>query len=262
MNLTEKYGKWACVAGAAEGLGKAFAEGLAKRGFHLILIDHKKEVLADTTVTLQNRYQVEITSLSLELGNRDSIEPIIKSMNEKACRFLVYNAAYGPVKPFLSNTTEELDFYLKVNMETPIQLIHKLTQIHDKAPLGIMLVSSLAGWRGTQLVVPYAATKAWTWNLAEGLYYEFQDTNLAISVCCPGGTDTPNFQSTNPKMTLFSPKAMSPEKVADEALRKFGKKLFIFPGFSNKLAHFILNRVLPRKIASGIHNHTMKKLYG
>jgi short-subunit dehydrogenase len=146
-------------------------------------------------------------------------------------------------------------------MESPILLIYELTGIYKDESLGILLVSSLAGFRGTQYVVPYAATKAWTWNLAEGLYYEFKDTGFDISVCCPGSTDTPNLRSTNPRKQWLAPKPMPPDIVAEEALHKFGKKLFIFPGLSNKISHFILNRILPRKIASDIHNITMKKMY-
>ena len=146
-------------------------------------------------------------------------------------------------------------------MNTQIHLIHQfIKNVNDRAA-GVLMVSSLAGWRGTQLVIPYAATKAFIWNMAEGLHYEFKNSNLDISVCCPGPTDTPGFQSTNPRLTFFSPKPRNPELVAKETLKKFGKKLFIIPGPSNKISHFILNRILPRKIASGIHNAAMKKIY-
>jgi hypothetical protein len=55
---------------------------------------------------------------------------------------------------------------------------------------------------------------------------------------------------------------MSPEKVACEALDKFGKRLFIIPGTTTKLVFFIMNRLLPRKLASGLQNKAMRKMYG
>lgn len=259
MNILQKYGNWACVAGAAEGLGKAFSTELANRGFNLILIDKDAKKLEAASTLLKKN--VEIHSLNLDLNKPETLDLISKTIEDKKCRFLVYNAAYGPVKPFLANTQEELDLYINVNMRSTLKLVHRFAQHNEKNQAGVLLVSSLAGFRGTQYVVPYAATKAFIWNFAEGLYYEFQKTLMDFSVCCPGATDTPNYRSTNPRKTKLTPKSMDPELVAKEALNKFGKKLFIFPGFSNKFAHFFLNRILPRKIASAIHNSTMYKMY-
>ena len=38
IDFKTKYGPWAIVAGASEGLGAAFAEALAKRHLNLVLI--------------------------------------------------------------------------------------------------------------------------------------------------------------------------------------------------------------------------------
>lgn len=261
MRLKDKYGSWACVAGAGEGLGKAFSEGLAKRGFNLILIDQKKKLLISTKRDIETRHQIEVIPLHLDLIDKRSVKPILETIEKHQCRFLIYNAAYGPVKAFLSNTAEEIDRYLNVNIGTQIHLIHQFVNTFQKQSAGVLMVSSLAGFRGTQFVIPYSATKSFIWNMAEGLYYEFRNSKIDFSVCIPGMTDTPNFRSTKPKLTPFAPKARDPYLVADEALKRFGKKLFILPGLSNKLAHFLLNRILPRKLASSIHNATMKKMY-
>jgi uncharacterized protein len=261
MKLKEKYGSWACVVGAAEGLGAAFSMQLAKNGFDLILVDKLATQLESTSKVIQGKHDVEVIRLIADLSVTNCLEPILEIMTEKHCRFMIYNAAYGPVKPFLSNSPTELDLYLNVNMATTLHLAHRFIQLNQSKQTGILLLSSLAGFRGTQYVVPYAATKAFLWNLAEGLHYEFKDSRLDVSVCCPGTIDTPNFRSTNPKLSFFAPKPMTPESVAKEALSHFGKKLFIIPGVSNKISHFILNRLLPRRWASSIHNYAMKKIY-
>jgi len=261
MNLKGKYGQWACVAGAGEGLGLAFADALAKRGFNLIIIDKNQDLLDTAKASLESAYQIESVTLCHDLNDKESINPIMEAILKNQCCFLIYNAAFGPVKPFLSNTENELDLYLNVNVGTMLHIVHRFINLNERKQSGLLLLSSLAGFRGTQFVIPYAATKAFAWNFAEGLYYEFKDSLFDISVCCPGPIDTPNYISTNPRKTFLTPKSMSPKAVANEALDSFGKKLFIVPGFANKLAHFILNRVLPRKVASGIHNLAMKKIY-
>ena len=93
MNLKDRYGSWACVAGAGEGLGKAFSEGLAKRGFNLILIDYKKELLDSTKASLESTYQIEVCCVELDLAEKNSVKPIMERIINRKCRFLIYNAA-------------------------------------------------------------------------------------------------------------------------------------------------------------------------
>jgi short-subunit dehydrogenase len=41
-----RYGPWSVVAGAAEGLGAAWAAALARRGLDLVLVDRRDDLLA------------------------------------------------------------------------------------------------------------------------------------------------------------------------------------------------------------------------
>ena len=255
------YGSWACILGAAEGLGASFAKKMAERGFHLILVDIQADLLKEVSETLQNNYKIDTIELVADLNQSECIDPVLNKIKKHSCRFIIYNAAYGPVKSFLSNTQEELDQYLNVNIRTTLHLVRSFIGLYPDQQIGILLLSSLAGFRGTAFVIPYAATKAFLWNFAEGIYYEFKHQPVDISVCVAGATATPNFLSTKPKKTLFAPRPMDPDIVAEESLDLFGKKLFIVPGTANKISHFILNRILPRKWASSILNNTMKKMY-
>ncbi|XP_074014306.1 inactive hydroxysteroid dehydrogenase-like protein 1 isoform X2 [Numenius arquata] len=45
IDLVKRYGKWAVVTGSTDGIGKAYAEELAKRGVNIILISRNKEKL-------------------------------------------------------------------------------------------------------------------------------------------------------------------------------------------------------------------------
>ena len=48
-----RYGKWAVIAGASEGLGAAFAAQLAERGMRLLLLARREEVLAELAQQLR-----------------------------------------------------------------------------------------------------------------------------------------------------------------------------------------------------------------
>jgi short-subunit dehydrogenase len=122
-------------------------------------------------------------------------------------------------------------------------------------------MSSLAGLWGTQLVVPYGATKAFDYNLAEGLHYELKDRNIDVMACCAGATDTPNYQSTRPKKNLFGPSVLDPHYVAKKALKKLGKRPLYIPGFMNQITYFLLTRVFTRSFSSRLMNRTMGRMY-
>ena len=249
------------VVGAAEGLGRAFSEELARRGKNLVLVDINESKLQNLAGLISEKYAVEVSQYVQDLGEPDAADTLIAAWQKHKCRFMVYNAAYGPVKNFLDNTESELDTYIDVNIRTTQLFIYRILKSAGDTPVGIMFLSSLAGFRGTRQVIPYAGTKAFLWNFAEGCHYEFKDSPHVFGVCCPGATATPNYLATNPGKTLFRPTPESPEKVARYTMNKFGKRVFIIPGLSNRVMHFIFSRILHRNWASGLHNATMKKMY-
>ena len=259
---TEKYGSWGLVAGAAEGLGKAFSESIARRGMHVIMIDRNEEKLYETADYLENSYNIQVKKLLLDLSDLSNLARIFESLEGIDCRLIIYNAAYGPVKPFLDHSTEELDYYLDLNSRMPLHLIfHFIKNLPGSVPGGVILLSSLAGLFGTNLVAPYGATKAFNYNLAEALYHEFKSTQVDILACCAGATDTPNYRSTNPKYGLIRPSVASPEKVSETTLKKLGKTGLYIPGLGNRITYAILSRLLTRRSASNLMNRTMREMY-
>jgi len=257
-----RYGHWGLVAGGAEGLGAAYSEVLASWGVNIILVDLDEEKLSGTTNRLKEIYGVEIIKITADLSKTVNLEKIVQKMAEVGCRLMIYNAAYGPVREFLKNSIEELDYYIDLNARMPIHLIYRFLKIiPDGKSAGILVMSSLAGLWGTQLVVPYGATKAFDYNLAEGLHYELKNKNIDVMACCAGATDTPNYRSTRPKKNLLGPSILSPHYVAERALKKLGRKAVFIPGFSNQLTYFLLNKVFSRSFSAGMMNRVMYKMY-
>ena len=56
MNFAEKYGQWAIVTGCTQGIGRYYAEELAKRGMSMVLISRNKSKLDDLALRLNNVY--------------------------------------------------------------------------------------------------------------------------------------------------------------------------------------------------------------
>lgn len=263
MTFLKKYGDWAILAGAAEGLGKAWSESLAKRKMNIVMVDNKPDLLDDLADRLEKEYQVQTIRLKLDLRKEDAFEIVLDNIQQINCRLLIYNAAFSLVKPFISHTLAELDNYIDINTRTEIKLVHGFAEylIRKETGGGIIMMSSLAGLIGMNMVASYAATKAFSWNLAEALHHELEPHHIDVMACIAGATATPAYLKTDPKYGLIKPTVMQPEDVAEAALNKLGKKTLFIPGFSNRMNYFFLTRILPRKMAARIANSTMENMY-
>ncbi|MBU2652210.1 MAG: SDR family NAD(P)-dependent oxidoreductase [Bacteroidetes bacterium] len=262
-DFKEKYGPWAVVAGAAEGLGRSFCISLAQRKMNIIMIDFKEGSLKELSQKISSDYGIEVLPVFLDLIRDDAWETIADISDKYDCGLLVYNAAYSKVKPFLEQSHNDLDSHLFINNRTLTHLVHCFTgRWKNRRQGGILVMASLAGLFGTGFVPTYSASKAYCLTLAEALHFELKRYNIDILACLAGATATPAFLATNPARTKFGPSVMNPEIVAEKALRKLGSKNLYIPGYFNRLSYFFLQRLLPRKVAAGIVNTTMDKMYG
>jgi len=257
------YGKWAVILVSAEGLGEAFSIALAERGMNLIMVDNQKDTLTALAQKIEKDFKVKTTKLHLDLYDTDAQTKIMLEIEQVDCRLLVYNAAFSVIEPFVKLSEEELDKFVEINTKTQLKLVQKFSRnlVENKQTGGILLMSSLAGLIGVQLVSTYAATKAFTWNLAEALYHELKPHGIDVLACIAGTTATPTFLKTKPTYGRIKPSIMKPEVVAETALNKLGKKALFIPGYSNRFNYFILTRLLPRKLAASIANNAMLGMF-
>ena len=257
------YGNWAIVVGSAEGLGEAYSIALAKRNMNLIMVDNQLDSLRILANQLEKDFDIETIPLDLDLSQSDAVKKMMNEIQQLDCRLLIYNAAYSLIKPFVNHTEAELDNFIDINTKTQLKLVHQFSKllVDKKQSGGILLMSSLAGLIGMQLVSTYAATKAFAWNLAEALHYELKPQHIDVMACIAGATSTPAYLKTKPTYGIIKPLVMKPKSVAERALNKLGKRALFIPGFSNRMNYFILTRLLPRKLAASVANKTMLTMF-
>ena len=263
-SLLDQYGKWALVAGAAEGIGKGFTKSLAAGGFNIILVDRDEKAMHDVALEISLRYHAETVELHLDLAAADAEQQCMKAASAADCRLLIYVAAYSRVCRFTDLDRDDLDGVLSVNTRTLLYLVHSFSNrlIASGKPGGIMLVSSLAGLIGPQYVATYAATKSFSIRLGEALHDELKANGIDITVCCSGTVSTPTYRKSNPSFDKMKPSFMEPEAVAGYALSQLGVKTICIPGLVNRLQYYFLMNLIPRSLARQLVNNAMKKMYG
>jgi uncharacterized protein len=263
-NIKTRYGAWGMIAGAAEGLGTAFCLNLAEQGMDLILADRQKELMEKLAHQLESSFGIRVKQVHLDLVSDEAVGILMEVIRETGCRLMIYNAAFSVVQKFMKNDRVMLDRYVQVNMRTPMQLVHSFCQFHAAgrdSRKGILLMSSLAGSWGTQLLGPYGGTKAFSHILAESLYFELKPDGFDVLACIAGATATPGYLASQPFGDTDPRGAMQPGRVVDVALRALGRRPFVLPGTSNKLIYFMMTRLLPRRISIRMMNHAVRNRY-
>ena len=263
MNLKQKYGELALVAGASEGIGAAFATYLAKEGMNLVLVARRKEPLDKLAAQLIDSYKVQVDCICCDLADAGAANQLRQALSGKEIGLLVYNAALSYIGPFEKNTVEHHNQIAQANMVTPMNIAQLFAEPMLARKKGaIIFMASLAGFQGSGFLAAYAATKAFNRVLAESLWYEWKDRGVDVIACCAGATSTPNFINTKPeKADFFAPRVQTPEEVVDECFKKLGKQPSFITGTGNKIASFIMQKLLPRKMAINIMGDTTRKMY-
>jgi short-subunit dehydrogenase len=263
MNLKEKYGNTALIAGASEGIGEAFAIFLAREGLDLVLVARRLQPLKELTDILEKEYNVKVKCISCNLAGINAAREIQEALNELEINLLVYNAALSYIGPFIKNTAENHVQIAQANMITPLNMIHAFGEkMLAKGQGAVIFMASLAGFQGSGYLSVYAATKAFTRILAESLWYEWKNSGVDVIACCAGATATPNFKKTNPEKTgFFIPRVLAPEEVVNGCFRKLGRQPSCITGRGNRLASFFMQKILPRKRAITIMGDTTRKMY-
>lgn len=253
-SFKDTYGPWAVIAGASEGIGRAFSRALASRGLNLVLIARTKAKLETLAGEIESGYGVETRIVNEDLSRPDMLNSIAGTTDELDIGLLIYNAALSHPAPFLDITPDRHEKLIRTNCNGPLLLTYHFAErfkVRTKATdrrSGIILLSSMSGFQGSPYVANYAASKAYNMTLAEGLWYELKPYNIDVLTSCPGPTDTPGFrQSLKGSSPPAFPPITSPELVAESALTSLGKRPLVVPGKVNRAAVFFMKRFFSRR---------------
>nr|XP_054588788.1 very-long-chain 3-oxoacyl-CoA reductase-A isoform X1 [Nothobranchius furzeri] len=89
--LSPKLGKWAVVTGATDGIGKSYAEELARRGFAMMLISRSQDKLDDVAKSIEEQFKVETRTIAVDFGKTDIYRKIEAGLTGLEIGVLVNN---------------------------------------------------------------------------------------------------------------------------------------------------------------------------
>uniref|UniRef100_A0A3B5KV07 Hydroxysteroid (20-beta) dehydrogenase 2 n=1 Tax=Xiphophorus couchianus TaxID=32473 RepID=A0A3B5KV07_9TELE len=149
--LTPRLGKWAVVTGATDGIGKSYAEELARRGFAMMLISRSQEKLDDV-----EQFKVETRTIAVDFCRLDIYSKIEEGLADLEIGVLVNNVGVSYPYPEYYLHIPDLENFItntiNVNMTSVCQV-----RILSK---GVILnISSASGMYPVPLLTVYSATK-------------------------------------------------------------------------------------------------------
>ncbi len=259
VDFHSRYGPWALVAGASEGLGAEYARQLAAKKLNLVLIARRQELLDALGAQLTGEYGVQVRTLPLDLARDDLGADVTEATGDIEIGLLVYNAAVSKIGPYFEIALDDHLNEIAVNCRAPLTLAYLLGQQMIKRKRGgIVLMSSLGASQGSALISNYAATKAYNKILAEGLWEELRSQGISVLACCPSAVSTPGYlaSTSHGSVTPSTPRA-----VVSAALAALGKQPVVIPGWTNRLANVLMQRVMPHTASIKLMGSVLRSMY-
>ena len=245
-SLLEKYGTWALITGASSGIGKEFAKTLAKKGFNLILVARREDVLNELKTEIQSNSNAQIEIRATNLANDGAVAALYHSVSKLDVGLVVPSAGIDEMGEFLDKSYTHLERMITLNVSVPTELAHYFgKKMASRKRSGIILVSSIFAYQGIPNFAVYAATKSYVLTLGEALHVEMKKIGVDVLTLSPGLTDTPFSQNMEINFNLIPMIPQKPDAVARTGLRSLGNSMSIVSGYLNKIYAWE-NRLLPR----------------
>jgi len=247
-----RYGPWAVVTGASDGIGGATAALLAQRGLNVVLVARRADRL-ERVATEARSHGVEARVVIADLGHPDGVSTVQRATTDLEVGLLVAAAGYGTSGPFVESALDaELDM-LDVNCRAVLALTHHYAQrFAQRRRGGIILFGSIVGFQGTPYAAHYAATKAYIQSLAEALGVELAPFGVDVLASAPGPTNSGFASRAGMRMGT----ALDAETVARDTLAALGRKSTVLPGLLTKVLTWSL-ATLPRRMRVRVMGRAM-----
>src|SRR5260370_4586534 len=181
-------GKVGVITGGSSGLGLAPAQRFVKEGAFVYITGRRQNDL-DMAAALIGDAVAPVRGDVRDLGDLDRLYERIKEEKGKI-DILVANAGFIDPQPLVEATEENFDKTFGINVRGLLFTVQKaLPHLRDGG--AIILISSIAAFKGLPGYTAYSATKASVRSFVRTWTAELKDRNIRVNAISPGAIDTP-----------------------------------------------------------------------
>jgi len=185
-------GRTAVVTGAANGIGRAIAVSLAKRGCHLALADIDEDGMAGTA-ELTRASGVRVSRHRLDVADRVAVAefPGLVAAEHAGVDVLVNNAGVAIGGTFEQVSDEDFEWLFEINFWGVVRMTRAfMPLLHASDDARVVNLSSIYGVIAPPEQSAYSASKFAVRGFSEALRHELEGSNIGVTVVHPGGIAT------------------------------------------------------------------------
>jgi NAD(P)-dependent dehydrogenase (short-subunit alcohol dehydrogenase family) len=182
-------GKVAVVTGSSRGIGRSIALTMASLGARVVVSSRKREACEPVAEEIRAKGG-EAVVIPCNISRKEEVEALIAGTQEQlgGIDILVCNAAVNPYYGPLSGIDDSaFDKVLNANVKSNLWLCNMaMPHISERGGGSVVIISSIAGLRGSPGIGAYGISKAADFALARQLALEWGPQNVRVNCIAPG----------------------------------------------------------------------------
>ena len=215
-------GKVAMVTGAASGIGRACAKTLADEGAEVVVTDIDSEGMEATVSNIEGAGGTAF-ALAHDVTDENAWMAVLETVKDRygGLNILVNNAGIGIGGPLLEMSLEDWRRQNAINLDGVfLGTKHSIPLIHESGGGSIIIMSSVAGLRGSPGLAGYGASKGGVRLFAKSAALECANTGLNVRVNSvhPGIIDTPIWTKISAQGLIPGGNAINPDVLASDTV--------------------------------------------
>lgn len=213
-------GKVAIVTGSTKGIGRAIAFALAAAGARVTVSSRDRERVAETEAAMTGAGH-DALGVPCNVGRKEELQALVDTSRNHwgPADIVVCNAAINPYYgPAMDIPDDVFAKVMQTNIQSQLWLAQMtVPDLRAKGGGAIILVSSIGGLRGSDVIGAYNLSKAADMQLARNLAVELGPDNIRVNAIAPG------LVKTDFARALWEDPAFAEPRIAATPLRRLGE---------------------------------------
>jgi len=211
----------ALITGASSGIGGAYAERLARRGYDLMLVARNRSRLNALAAQISDETGRGVEVCAADLNKQEDLARVETALKQDASlTMLVNNAGIGTTAPLLQSNVDTMEEIIELNVVALTRLTYAAAPAFAARGRGTIInISSIVAIAPEMLNGVYGGTKAFVLALSRSLHHELADQGVRVQAVLAGAVATEfSDLAGRPLSNLPAKTVMSVGEMVDAAL--------------------------------------------